>query len=144
MKFTELIGLFKETKKLTRSHMKNLLEMAMADSHFDDTEYQLLKTLAAKYKVSEKELEKIKEDAANIAFELPEKKEEKFEQFYELVHMMTVDHDIDRAEMSLCKIFASKFGYENTDEMINVIVENIKNGLDWQESMVRVTMYRPI
>ena len=144
MKFTELIGLFKESKTLTRSHMKNLLEMAMADSHFDDTEYQLLKTLAAKYKVSEKELEKIKADAANIEFELPKKMEEKFEQFYELVHMMTVDHDIDRAEMNLCKIFANKFGYENSDEMINVIVENIKNGLDWQESMTRVSMYRPI
>lgn len=144
MKFTEIIGLFKESKTLTRSHMKNLLEMAMADSHFDDSEYQLLRTLAKKYKVSEKELEKIKADAANIAFELPDKSEEKFEQFYELVHMMTVDHDIDRAELNLCKIFAKKFGYNNADEVINVIVENIKNGLDWKESMSRVNMYNPI
>ena len=144
MKFTEIIGLFKESKTLTRSHMKNLLEMAMADSHFDDSEYQLLRTLAKKYKVSEKELEKIKSDAANIAFELPEKSEDKFEQFYELVHMMTVDQDIDRAELSLCKLFAKKFGYKNADEVINVIVENIKNGLDWKESMSRVNMYNPI
>jgi hypothetical protein len=123
--------------------MKNLLEMAMADRHFDDTEFELLKTLAKKYKVSEKELEKIKADPANIEFELAENKEERFEQFYELVHMMAVDHDIDRAEMNLCKIFAKKFGYDNADEMINVIVENIKNGLDWQESMARVSMYNP-
>ena len=144
MKFTEIIGLFKENKTLTRSHMKNLLEMAMADSHFDDSEYQLLKTLAKKYKVSEKELEKIKEDSSQIDFELPENKEEKFEQFFELVHMMTVDHDIDRAEMSLCKLFAKKFGFEEADEMINVIVENIKNGLDWKESLSRVNMYKQI
>jgi uncharacterized tellurite resistance protein B-like protein len=144
MKFTEIIGLFKENKTVTRSHMKNLLEMAMADRHFDDTEYELLATLAKKYKVSEKELEKIKEDPSNIDFELPKKREEKFEQFYELVHMMAVDHDIDRAEMSLCKIFATKFGYENADEMINVIVENIKNGLDWKESLNRVSLYNNI
>jgi len=144
MKFTEIIGLFKENKTLTRSHMKNLLEMAMADSHFDDSEYQLLKTLANKYKVSEKELEKIKEDPSGIEFEVPAKKEEKFEQFFELVHMMTVDHDIDRAELNLCKIFAKKFGFADPDEMIDVIVENIKNGLDWQESMSRVSMYKPI
>ena len=144
MKFTEIIGLFKENNTVTKSHMKNLLEMAMADRHFDDSEFQLLKTLAKKYKVSENELEKIKTDPSNIEFELPQKKEEKFEQFYELVHMMTVDHDIDRAELSLCKIFATKFGYDNTDEMINIIVENIKNGLDWQESMNRVSMYSPL
>lgn len=144
MKFTEIIGFFKETKKVTRSHMKNLLEMAMADSHFDETELHLLQSLAKKYNVSEKELDKIKQEASNIEFEVPEQKEEKFEQFYELVHMMTVDHDIDRAEMSLCKIFAKKFNYENGDEMINIIVENIKNGLDWQESMSRVEMYKPL
>ena len=144
MKFTEIIGLFKETKTLTKSHMKNLLEMAMADSHFDETEIQLLHSLAKKYRVSEKELEEIKADSANIKFELPQNKDEKFEQFYELVHMMTVDHDIDRAEMSLCKIFAKKFDYEKSDDMINVIVENIKNGLDWKESMSRVGMYNPL
>ena len=45
MKFTELIDLFKEGKATSKSHMKNLLEMAMIDSHFDDYEYQLLKKL---------------------------------------------------------------------------------------------------
>lgn len=144
MKFSDIIGLFKESKTVSRSHIKNLLEMAMADRHFDDTEYELLKNLAKKYKVSEKELEAIKEDPSNIDFELPKKKEEKFEQFYELVHMMTIDDDIDRAEVSLCKIFATKFGYENGEEMINIIIENIKNGLGWQDSMERVTMYKEI
>lgn len=144
MKFSDIIGIFKESKTVSRSHIKNLLEMAMADRHFDDTEYELLKKLARKYKVSEKELETIRQDPSDIEFELPKKKDEKFEQFYELVHMMTVDDDIDKAEMSLCKIFAIKFGYENGEEMINIIVENIKNGLDWQESMNRVTMYKEI
>ena len=144
MKFTDIIGIFKENKSISKSHMKNLLEMAMADSHFDDSEYTLLKKLAKKHKVSEKELEKIKDDPSNIDFELPKNKEEKFEQFYELVNMMTIDQDIDSAEINLCKIFAEKFGYEKDDEMINVIVENIKNGLDWQESMARVSMYKPL
>lgn len=144
MKFTDLIGKFKESKTVSRSHMKNLLEMAMADSHFDDTEYDLLKKLAKKYKVSEKELEKIKADPSNVEFELPSKKESKFEQFFELVKMMTIDDDIDSAEFNLCKIFAKKFGYDNGEEIINIIVENIKYGLDWKESLARVTMYKPL
>ena len=39
MKISELIGLFKEGRTTAKSHMKNLLEMAMIDSHFDDNEY---------------------------------------------------------------------------------------------------------
>lgn len=144
MKFAELIGIFKEGNKISRSHMKNLLEVAMADSHFDDTEYALLKELAKKYKVSEKELDSIKDDPSNIEFELPKRKEDRFEQFYELVKMMTIDQDIDSAEMSLCVIFAKKFGYENGEEIVKIIIENIKYGLDWQESMSRVTMYKPL
>jgi len=144
MKFTQIIGLFKESKSVSRSHMKNLLEIAMADNHFDDSEYQLLKKLAKKYHISSKGLEKIKENPLMIDFELPLNEDEKFEQFYELVHMMTVDGEIDRAEMSLCRIFAKKFEYDNGQEMIDIIIENIKNGLDWKESMVRVTMHNPL
>ena len=60
MKFKDIIGIFKESNSITKSHMKNLLEMAMADNHFDDSEYELLKQLAKKHKVTERELEKIK------------------------------------------------------------------------------------
>lgn len=144
MKFIDIIGLFKGSNKVTRSHMKNLIEMAMADSHFDDTEYKLLKKLAKKYKVSEKELEEIKNNPSDIEFLLSEKKDERFEQFFELVKMMMADDDIAREELQLCKIFAKKFEYNNGEEIVNIIIENIKNGLDWKESMGRVTMYKPL
>ena len=142
MKFVELIGLFKENKTISKSHMKNLFEMAMVDSHFDDSEYLLLKKLAKKHKVSEKELNKIKEDPAKIKFELPENEDKKFEQFYELVHMMTIDNDMLPEELNLCKIFAKKFGYKNGQELVNMIAQNINNGLSWQESKIRVAMYQ--
>ena len=141
MKFGDIIGFFKESNKITKSHMKNLFEMAMVDSHFDDSEYDLLKELAKKYKVSEKELEAIQEDPSKITFELPKSAEEKFEHFYELVHMMTVDNEIFEAELNLCKIFAKKFGYENGKEIVDIVAQNIQNGLDWKESRKRLAMY---
>ena len=142
MNFTELIGLFKKSKTISKSHMKNLFEMAMVDSHFDDSEYHLLKKLAKKHKVSEKELDKIKEDPAKIKFELPEDEGAKFEQFFELVHMMTIDNNMLAEELNLCKIFAKKFGYKNGEGLVNVIAQNINYGLGWQESMKRVAMYQ--
>lgn len=144
MKFGELIGMFKESNKVTKSHMKNLFEMAMIDSHFDDSEYQLLEKLAKKHKVSRKELEKIKEDPAKIEFEVPKDGNEKFEQFFELVHMMAIDENIFDEEMNLCKIFAKKFGYDNGEELVKVIAQNIGNGQDWKETKTRVDMYHMI
>jgi uncharacterized tellurite resistance protein B-like protein len=144
MKFGELIGMFKESNKFTKSHMKNLFEMAMIDSHFDDSEYELLEKLAKKHKVSVKELNKIKEDPSQIEFELPNDKDEKFEQFFELVHMMAIDENIFDEEMNLCKIFAKKFGYNNGVELVKVIAQNIGNGQNWKETKTRVDMYKMI
>lgn len=144
MNFAEIINLFKQNKKISKSHMKNLFEMAMVDSHFDDSEYQLLAKLASKYKVSEKELNKIKDDPDKVNFELPKDEAEKFEQFYELVQMMTIDEKMFDEELNLCKIFAKKFGYKNGQEIIDIIVENIKNELGWKESFKRVSMYKSI
>lgn len=138
MKFSEIIGLFKEGKSTSKSHMKNLLEIAIVDSHFDDEEYQLLHRLAKKHGVSERELQKIQDNPDAVKFELPEDEGEKFEQFYELVHMMTVDDRIMDEEMGLCRVFAKKFGYNDPHELVSAVAQNIKNGQPWEETQKRV------
>ena len=140
MKFREIIGLYKEGKTTSKSHIKNLVEIAMIDSNFDDSEYQLLKKLAKKHKVSKKELNKIQENPADVEFELPSDENEKFEQFYELVRMMTHDGQILEEEVDLCVIFAKKFGYKNQPELVDAIEKNIENNLPWQESRKRVAL----
>jgi len=140
MKFREIIGLYKEGKTTSKSHIKNLVEIAMVDSNFDDSEYQLLKKLAKKHKVSKKELNKIQENPADVEFELPADEDEKFEQFYELVRMMTYDGQILEEEVDLCVIFAKKFGYKNQPELVEAIEKNIENNLPWQESRKRVAL----
>ena len=140
MKISELIGLCKEERTTVKSHMKNLLEMAMIDSHFDDNEYHLLKKLAKKHKVSDKELQKIQENPDKVKFEIPEDENEKFKQFYELVNMMTIDDKIMEEEVNLCKIFAKKFGYRNQEKLVNAVTQNIKYGQPWEETKKRVKM----
>ena len=143
MKFSELIGLFREGKASSKSHMKNLLEMAMVDSHFDDSEYRLLKKLARKHKVSEKELDEIKNNPEDVEFELPEDENEKFEQFYELVQMMGIDEKIYEEERNLCKIFDKKFGYNNQLDLVDAVAQNIKHGQSWAETKKRVDRNPP-
>ncbi len=138
MKLAELLGLFKEGNATAKSHMKNLIEVAMADGQLAPDEYNLLKKLARKYHITEKELENIRENRIDVEFEVPEDDGEKFEQFYELIHMMIIDDDIHPEEQNLCVIFARKFRYPNVREVIKATTEYIKKGLSPERAKNRL------
>ncbi|MDH5474546.1 MAG: hypothetical protein OEX22_02525 [Cyclobacteriaceae bacterium] len=140
MDFSNFLGLFKEGKVGAKSHMKNLIEMAMVDGHFDDTESDLLKQIAKRHKISEKQLDQIQNNMEEVHFEVPTDEKIKFSQLFDLVNMMVIDKYIDSEEMKLCSIFAKKFGYKesNVDELVNAIAENIKNGQVLNDTKTRV------
>lgn len=122
--------------------MKNLIEMAAVDGHFDTVEYDLLKVIAKRNNISEGQLKSIQANPTQIKFEVPSNASEKFSQLYDLVHMMTVDNDVHQEEAKLCNLFAIKFGYpkEKVDDLIEAIQGNIKHGQDAEETMKRVTL----
>src|SRR6267154_5775970 len=130
MNMQEILNLFQKGKTTAKSHMKNLIEMAAVDGNFDQIEYDLLKKIAKKNNISESQLKEIRENPNGIKFELPADKNERFHQFYDLVHMMTVDNQVHPDEMKLCDLFAVKFGYpkNRTQELITTIKSNIQNG----------------
>ncbi|HCW07582.1 MAG TPA: hypothetical protein DGG95_09500 [Cytophagales bacterium] len=143
MGIQELLSLFHNGKASAKSHMKNLIEMAAIDGHFDDVEYDLLKQIAKQNGVSESKLRHIRENPNEVKFELPADKKERFRQFYDLVHMMSVDNEIHPNEMSLCDLFAIKFGYpkSSSKELIQAIRSNIQNGQSADETFKRMDMY---
>lgn len=108
--------------------------MALVDGHYDETEMGLLKKLAQKYNIPEDELRKIQDNPSNAEIEIPEDDDEKFEQFYELVNMMTIDGNIYDEEINLCVIFGKKFGYNNVHDAIEAMIQDIKNGLPMENT----------
>lgn len=138
MKFTDLLGVFRQGGA-TQSHIKNLIEMAAADGQFHDAEKELLKQIARKNGISESQLSEIQKHPEKIQFEVPKDNLQKFNQLYELVAMMGVDNHIHSDEQDLANLFAIKFGYkrEIARELIDVIRQNIKNGITAEEAMKR-------
>ena len=141
MNLQEFINLFREGKVSAKSHMKNLLEMAMADGHLEKSEEQYLSKLSRKYGISKKQLDEINENKENIEFIVPEKEDEVFIQLFELTNMMVIDENIDSEELRLCVLFAKKFGYkvENCEELVDSIASNIRNGHNLEETQRRVS-----
>ena len=140
MNFSDILNLFRQGKSTARSHMKNLIEMAAADGNFDAAENDLLKQIAKRNNISEGHLTDIQKNPGKVQFVVPPDKLERFSQFYDLVHMMTVDNSIHDEEMKLCNLFAVRFGYprERSGEVIKSIQANIKNSQGADETFKRV------
>jgi uncharacterized tellurite resistance protein B-like protein len=140
MNFGEILSRFKQGKGTARSHMRNLIEMAAVDGNFDLIELDLLKKIAKRNNITESELKVIHENPTKVDFQLPPDKREKFDQFYDLVHMMSIDNSVHQEEMKLCNLFAVKFGYsrDKSGEIINVIQSNIKNNQTHQDTFKRI------
>lgn len=140
MNFLDILNLFRQGKGTARSHIKNLIEVAVSDGNFDLIEYDLLKKIAKRNGISETHLKEIRTSPTSVQFELPESKEERFQQFYDLVHMMTIDQTIHDEEMKLCNLFAVKFGYprEKAAEIIKSIQGNIQHNQAAPETLKRI------
>jgi len=142
MNFSDLLSSMQKGKGVTKSHMKNLIEMAAADGNFMDVEYDLLKSIAKDHGISESHLNEIRKNPGNIKFEVPKDNDEKFRQLYDLVNMMSIDNEVHPKEAELCSLFAINFGYPRNQvkELLEIIRANIKNGQGVQETKKRVSM----
>lgn len=140
MNFADILNLFKQGKGTARSHMKNLIEMAAIDGIFDLAEHDLLLKIAKRNNISESQLKEIHGSPEKVQFQLPENRRERFHQFYDLVHMMSVDKSVHKEEMKLCNLFATKFGYpkEKSTELIESIQANITNNQSHEETYKRL------
>jgi len=133
--FKNLLG----DKTLTKSHLRNLFEMALIDGHFDEREEILLHNMAKKNNISRVQLNKIKK-SAEIEFKIPEDERDKFTQFYNLVQMILADDKIQSEEIQLCHLLGEKLGYNKKyiEELTSSIIENIRNDKNIPETMKRV------
>jgi hypothetical protein len=135
--FQDIIDHFKLGKATAKSHMRNLIEIAAADGKVGSEEQRLLELAAQRNNISTLELKTIQANVSKVRFEVPRNEEVRFSQLYDLVHMMSVDQNIDGEELWLCEVFAIKFGYrkEIVREMIQVIQQNIEKWNGPKETM---------
>jgi len=142
MSFSDILNLFNQGKGTAKSHMKNLIEMAAVDGNFEAIEFNLLKTIAKRNGISESQLNDIRKNPTGIKFEIPTDSKEKFNQLFDLVHMMSVDNAVHDEEAKLCVLYAIKFGYPriNVKELIDTVRSNIQHGQTPEETMKRVQL----
>lgn len=125
-------------KKSAKNHLRNLVQVALADGEIDQNEYNFLLSVARKMNVSVPELEKLKNSPLKPDF-LYKTILERYEQLYDFVSIMYANKEIDKEEMRLCKLFAFKlFDPKIANELVAAVTSNIENGNDSKETYNRV------
>ena len=102
-----------------KSHIKNLLEVAIADGKLDESELELVISIAGKFDITKGEVVEIKENPHEIKFNPPSSYSAKIKLMEDLVKIMMADNSIDESEIKICKEFALKL------KISPVIVEDI-------------------
>lgn len=103
-----LLDLFASASEERKSHIKNLITVAMADGHLAEEEWALLLRIAQRLNMSTEEIQNIKNNPGETKFVVPKKYQDKLQQVNDLVALMMVDGDIDKKELELCKKLALK------------------------------------
>ncbi|NUN10496.1 MAG: hypothetical protein HUU54_15080 [Ignavibacteriaceae bacterium] len=127
-----------ERSKVRKSHIVNLVSLALADGIIDKKEQSLLIKIATQTGMSSEEFEEILENPEMIKFYPPATKEEAAVQLLDLVLMMLADGKIQDTEMSFCSEIALKLGFpaRKVDNIIETIIEDINRKIE-RELLIR-------
>ncbi len=101
--------IFKSDKEgIRRSHVKNLISVALADGNLSTEEWNLMVYLAEKFDMSESQILEIRDNPDSVSFVAPKTYEESALQIEDLVMVMAVDREINPTEVDLIKKIALK------------------------------------
>lgn len=112
------------TTEKIHSHLIHLYQLAKIDNRFVKEEKRYLYALGRKNGVTEKEVDEIIKEAAEVDFHEPETVKEKVIFLYEYIQMMLVDNKLDEREAQMCAIIAERMGLDRglVGSMTNSIV----------------------
>jgi uncharacterized tellurite resistance protein B-like protein len=122
----DLTRIFKSDKEgIRRSHVKNLVAVALADGQLMDAEWQLLVRIGVQLGISEAETMRIKNNPDSVMFIAPKTHEERVQQIEDLVSIISIDRDINPLEVELCKKISLRL--DVLPQIVDSIIARITN-----------------
>ncbi len=122
-----MIGFFEyQYLKFKKNHLKNLVALAKADGHIDETEVKFLHDIGRKYGLKKKQIQDILDSNEEYELQVPKKFYMKVGQLYDIVGMMMADEVVDEKEMDFCEQMCEKMSIK--PELIREMVKIYNRG----------------
>lgn len=98
-------------------HLKTLIELAIVDGQFDESEQAMILSVGKAHAIPEEEIEGMIEDGIrNTSREILNFSalsfDQKFEYLYNIIQLMKIDREIYLSEIRYCENIAEKLGFE--------------------------------
>lgn len=122
-------------KKQDKEHFLNLIQVALADGIVDPTELEMLHRLGRRMDLTDSEIDQLIESSRKQGYNPPYEFQKRFEQFYEIIKMVLADGVIDKSEMQLANIYATKLGFSESEipGLMVLIISGIRQGKDEED-----------
>lgn len=122
-------------KKQNTDYFVHLVRIAMADDIISNNELALLHLVGQKLGFSDTVIDDLIERTDKSDYIPPYELSERFEQVYEIVKMTLVDGVIDKDEMRLASVFATKSGFQENEipNLLLLLISGIKQDKDEEE-----------
>ncbi|HCT31309.1 MAG TPA: hypothetical protein DIW31_11405 [Bacteroidales bacterium] len=115
-------------KKASKEHFMHLIQVANADGVVDKSESDLLHRVGKRLGFTDPEIDMLIEKRDSKLYTPPFDLEERFHQLYDIVAMALADGIMFTSEVKIFKrlAIASNFNDEDTDRLLNLLVNGIK------------------
>ena len=132
-----MIGFFEyQYLKFKKNHLRNLVALAKADGHVDETEVKFLHEIGQKYGLKERQVQEILESTDEHEIKIPKKFYMKVGQLYDIVGMMMADEVIDEKEMEFCHMMCERMSIKPKviDEMVKIYKRGgVQDFEEWED-----------
>jgi uncharacterized tellurite resistance protein B-like protein len=130
--------------KFKKNHLQNLVALAAADGHIDESEIAYLYKIGEKYLLKPKQIKKILDQREQIETVIPDQDPQRIAMLFDLIGMMMADNVIAEAELEFCKGIFKKLGYKETliKEMIKLHKKGVDDAEDWEKFLERSNAYK--
>lgn len=107
-----LFGFFSSNSQAekNKSHLKNLISVAMSDGNLDTNEAKALLSVANRLGIDEINVRQIVTNHKDIDFMLPKDRKDRIQQFWDLIMIILADGKVEEHEMTIFENFAMKLG----------------------------------
>jgi hypothetical protein len=109
-----------------------LVALSKVDRFIAKTERELLFSIGERNGLSEEDVEAIVEETTPSEAHIPLNDSERFDDLFDLVHLMLVDGIIHESEIDFCMTMAERLGFKKAivGVLVRKISMNIANGLN--------------
>ncbi|MCP4521121.1 MAG: TerB family tellurite resistance protein [Cytophagales bacterium] len=124
-----MFGFFKtDEKKEIKTHLRHLVRLAKADGVLHKDELKFIYRIGKQNGLTKKQVEKIIENPTAVDIVMPESRQDKFSQVFDLVQMMMKDGEVNDAETEFCMELANRLGFRKF--LVGVLVAKIERGIN--------------